>query len=134
MLAGGRTSATCPYPEALPASLHACIIYDTCHLMLNRPRPPIPEARMPALFRCISRGEALSCRGILSREVGIGRGELVAGAALFISGDESSTDSVFRWSVADSCALCEGMSLRWSVGDGDCIRYGCLLSLFSRGA
>jgi hypothetical protein len=49
-------------------------------------------------------------------------------------GDESNIDSVFRESVVKSCALFEGMSLRWSEGDADCIRYGSLLSPVSRGA
>ena len=89
---------------------------------------------MPALFRCISRGELFSCRGILSREVVIGRGEPEAGAALFMSGDESTIGSVLRWSVVESCAVLEAFSLRFSVGDADCTRYGCLLSPFSRGA
>lgn len=90
--------------------------------MPNRPKPPNPEAKMPALFRCISRGEVFSCRGILSREVGIGRGEPVTGAALIMSGDESSIGSVFRWSDVDGCAVLEVFSLRLSVGEADCTR------------
>lgn len=114
----------------LYASLNAIVVFDLCHRMPNRPSAPIPDANMPALLRCISRGDAFSCRGILSRVVGFGRGGLVGGAVLLMSGDESASGSVFLCSGADICVLVGGsrggLSLRFSVGETDCTLYGCL--------
>jgi len=125
-------------PMHLFAPFNTVVVYDMCHRMPNRPKPPIPDTRMPALLRCISRGDAFSCRGILSSVVGVGRDEAVAGVALLIRGDDSSIGSVLRCSRTEVCALaetlCRGLSLRVSVGEADCTRYGCLLSPFSRGA
>ena len=118
-----------------PMHLYAHSIRSACdaHRRPNLPKPPMPDARMPALLRCISRGDWFSVRGILSSVTDATRGLVIAGIVLFVSGDESCAGSGRLCSASVGWGL-TALTLRFSVGDVDCARYGGLFSPFSSGA